>query len=499
MTAEISIRDIGPILEFEHTFKGFGLTMLQGKQGAGKTTVLRTVQLLIDGKTDVRPTSRDGVKVGEATVAGRTIRISKTTRSEGELTIEGIGNFDLVSLHSPPFANAETCDRQRIKILVRLAGIEPDKQLFFDLVGGPGAFGVITDECDLDADDLVELAMKVKRSFEKAAKKEEQVADVATRYARQLIESAGGAGGVGVRPSDIPALQGAVTAAVAQHVTLTERRTSAMRTIAMAEETQRELDATVAPSLSVTDALSAVDKAVVTRHDALTRVAECKQALQTAQANAQAAVQMKDSAEQDHTAAQQHAETIERWQVQIDAAKSVECPSQDDLEAASAEVLATNNAVTEGIKTNDAIEARQNSERETDKARAADHCAERLRIAATGTQDVLSRAIASIPDCPLRVKVMDDGAVRLVITTTRATDEPFDELSDGERWPHLLKLCAGHNRMIVLSQASFGELSPETRRNLHQLAIEHECYLLTAQADDGELRATYYGDLLEAV
>lgn len=34
----ISISDVGPITEFEYTPSGFGLHVLRGKQGAGKTT-----------------------------------------------------------------------------------------------------------------------------------------------------------------------------------------------------------------------------------------------------------------------------------------------------------------------------------------------------------------------------------------------------------------------------------------------------------------------------
>jgi hypothetical protein len=80
----IQINDIGAVTEFGMDMNEPGLYVLRGKQGAGKTTVLRTVQLVTDGRTDVTPTKRDGSKRGEATVAGKTLRIAKQIREEGE-------------------------------------------------------------------------------------------------------------------------------------------------------------------------------------------------------------------------------------------------------------------------------------------------------------------------------------------------------------------------------------------------------------------------------
>ena len=40
----ISINDVGPITEFSYTPADFGLHILRGAQGAGKTTILRTMR-----------------------------------------------------------------------------------------------------------------------------------------------------------------------------------------------------------------------------------------------------------------------------------------------------------------------------------------------------------------------------------------------------------------------------------------------------------------------
>src|SRR5690606_4119266 len=97
---------------------------------------------------------------------------------------------------------------------------------------------------------------------------------------------------------------------------------------------------------------------------------------------------------------------------------------------------------------------------------------------------------AMIPDCPLFVKLDDDGNPRLVMSTDRSDAEPIDELSDGERWEPLMRIAAGTpNRVIVLPQAAFGEMGEEMRNRIDELAREHGCYVVTAEVSHGELRA----------
>ena len=83
----------------------------------------------------------------------------------------------------------------------------------------------------------------------------------------------------------------------------------------------------------------------------------------------------------------------------------------------------------------------------------------------------------------------EDGEARLVISTDRGEAEPFDELSDGERWRTIVPLCCEAGRLVVLPQAAYGELANSTRSLLDVIAAQVGAYILTAQADDGELRA----------
>ncbi len=68
---ELNIKDIGAVEEFSYDFASYGLHVLKGKQGAGKTTILRVADIIANGNTDFRPGKRDGAPRGEATVAGQ--------------------------------------------------------------------------------------------------------------------------------------------------------------------------------------------------------------------------------------------------------------------------------------------------------------------------------------------------------------------------------------------------------------------------------------------
>src|SRR5690606_21510689 len=140
--------------------------------------ILRTVELASGAKAD-RPSKTDGAKAGRAEVAGRTIKIAKTVREEGELELSGLSDLDVHGLHSPKFQNAHTRDAHRIKALVRLAGVDADSTLFHELLGNSEEFEEVVDVDALKTDDLVEMASKVKRAIEKRAQVREKDAESA--------------------------------------------------------------------------------------------------------------------------------------------------------------------------------------------------------------------------------------------------------------------------------------------------------------------------------
>lgn len=499
---EISVRNIGPVEEFSYDLAGFGLHVVKGVQGAGKTTILRTVQLATDGKVDVRPSKRDGAPRGEAVVAGKTLRIVKQIREEGELTIDGLGDLSIADLHSPKFERATTRDRHRIKTLVQLTGIKADASLFWDLLGGQERFESIVPHDSLTTDDLVEMAGRVKRAIETEAARVEKRHETALADARAQATIAESVDTTAEH--DDAKLQGLLESAIKFHSleqgkldALLKQRDSAKDSIAKADKARARL-AELGHGKTVAEAQRDLERSKAELTDAEAVVKRIELELDAAKSSMRAAGTKFDAARSAVDQAKREEALHAELHAAINAAGAV-APTEDEIadqqnnvDFAARSVATAKVAVTNGVKIRAALEAGRKAARFSEEAKDLHRDAKRLRDAATDTADVLTGAISRLNDCPLRIRLDDDGEPRLVVATDRSETEPFDELSDGERWIHVVKIAAASNRLIVLPQHAFGELSPSSKSQLHRLAIENRCYILTAVADDCELHGESY-------
>lgn len=492
MSTTIEVHDLGPVTEFEYAMDSPGLHVLRGKQGCGKSTVLRTVQLVTDGRTDQTPTKRDGAKRGEATVAGKTVKISKQIREEGELTVDGLGDLDLTVLHSPKFNDAATRDRYRIKALVRLSGVKADASLFHDLLGGRESFDELVDAAATETDDLVEMSAKVKRSIEKAALATEAKVETAKANFRAKMDCCEG---IDFQADhDEKKLADALQGAVATHSRLSTQRDNALKVKRQAADSAAQL-AKIEKSYTGSTVEKARDDHQLAK-DFLIEQADMVSELEKNLAAAQAELAVRQERERTSKAKLEAAESHERSVAALKEAQAqaqaVECPTEDEVDGANVAVHVATQDVQSGVRIRDAIASRDAATQYMQDANSFDETAKALRKAAASTFDVLSDAITSIPGCPLRVWNNEAGDSRLVIDTDRDDREPFDDLSDGEKWNVIVPMCFARNRLIVLPQAAFGEIQPANCNLLDNLAIEHDSYILTAQVDDGELRGEKY-------
>lgn len=482
----IAIHDIGPITEFECDLQSPGLYVLKGKHGSGKSVTLRTVELAANGRTTMEPTKRDGAKRGEAVVFGKTLRIAKQVREEGELSVDGLGDLNIADLHTPRFDRPETRDKHRIKALLRVAGVEADATLFHPLFGGKERFERIVDADALKTDDLVEMTARVKRATEKRALAVESDASTALareRAAREIAE------GVDTnRPHDEKALADQLAAAIEMRGRVTAARQAGLTAQQKAQQARQRLAALPPGAISVNEATEALDAADAKLADAEKRVNELSRQLEEARGFREVMATARGAAYEALRNAKNYAQLRAELETTIKDSGTVECPTEAEVAEAGDAVAKAQDAQAVGLSVRQAIAARDKADAYSAEAKDHAKLAERLRHAARDTQDVLSEAIARIPNCPLRVKTDDDGNARLVTATDRSDAEPFDDLSDGERWPLLIGLAALKNRLIVLPQAAFGELADSTRDAIDQLAKQHECIILTAQVDDAELR-----------
>ena len=499
---KIEVDHMGPVVEFEYDMSEPGLHVLKGSHGAGKTTILRTVQLAAGEKPEVKPSKSDGAKRGEATIAGKTLKISRTTREEGELEVEGMGDLNLSTLHNPGHKTAATRDKYRIATLVRLAGGVASVEQFKALLPDDEWDKVIDEALLPDDADPVELAAKIKRQIDQAAKGcEDFAAEVSASVAalrstaESVIAEAIAAGGKPNEPAMPQERKDTHEAAIAERQRLANQQRDAERCEESAKQARERIEQARVeydgPSGEAAEVAAA--QAQSRAKQSRSAVAEAEERLRIARDTLAADEATVDRTAAEFKAALQHEETIAKWEEQLQA-DAVAPVGPDVMKAAEAAVDAAVVAIRMCDAEAEAARRRKEADELATKAKAATKRGEKLRDAAAATSRVLSDAIATIPDCPLFVQVDDDGETRLVIQTDRSDDkpEPFDELSDGERWKVIVPLCCGAGRLVVLPQAAYGELAPSTRAMLDAMAAERGAYILTAQCDDGELRGERY-------
>lgn len=581
----IHVSNIGPVVEFELAMDTPGLWVLRGRQGSGKSTIIRTADLLVNGASGQQLSKRDGTKRGEATVAGATLRIMQNRREEGELSVESLGDVSIADLHTPKFEKANTRDRHRIKTLVRLAGVKADVALFRALL--PDWFDQIVPEDSLRTDDLVEMAARVKRAIEAEAQRVEKREETAVANARAQATIAEG---IDLNaPHDEQELQDLLERAIRHQAklhdewrALDERKAAALTaeesarearerlaklggglTVAEAQAKADEAAMLLAPAERARDVAKAKDDAVqlelslaktaglmagkakgeaysaLSDAEASVRILEAQLArareeLAAAKAKSEATEAASNAADERFLnletsarateksliiaanefveaftasqtannvleAAKREAALHAELMATIDASANIVAPTEQELAMAESAALGADagvdlakEAITLGTKVRAARAAKELADKHMEKAARLKREAEQLRDAARDTSNVLTNAIATINDCPLRVKITDDGDPRLVVSTDRSADEYFEELSDGERWIHVVKIATAHNRLIVLSQSAFGELSPESKAHIDQVARDNQCWILTAEAVDCELMGAPY-------
>jgi energy-coupling factor transporter ATP-binding protein EcfA2 len=166
---EIHIQDIGAVEEFRYTMEQPGLHILKGKPGSGKSTIIRSIQMVMGEDVTIKPTRRDGTPRGLAQVAGKSVRIMKTTREEGELVgVQSLGELNIYDLHSPPHKTATTRDKHRIAALVTLTGAKVEPTDFHYLLGKDTFESVVPSDA-LQTDDPIEMTARIKRAIEREA------------------------------------------------------------------------------------------------------------------------------------------------------------------------------------------------------------------------------------------------------------------------------------------------------------------------------------------
>jgi predicted ATP-binding protein involved in virulence len=494
MTTEVlELENAGPI---QGTFaidvsKGPGLYVLRGSKGSGKSTVLKSLELLRGCDTTI--TIHDGELSGHVSGFGVVRPLGARKRAKGDFELESLGDVSFADFVHPQGKTPETRDKQCIQALVALTGVKADPSVYYPIVFGKDAY----DRLGVKAtDDPILLASRVKEALDAIKRKLETTADVEQGNADQIERQAG------EYPKDasddVEAALAARDAAKKTADRLYEQASQAAEQEKARHQAQKQLDAAKANYAGPTSvqARTIHDAAVDAYAKLEAKVEELKRELHTAQHAAQLAAEKATSANATLQAAVSHEKTVSAWQIQLDA-PVMSAPTDEQRAEAAAAVAAANAAHELAVKVR---EARQRLEQAAKhKAAAADarKKAEKVKAAAG---EVFATLAGQLKTTRIKVESVEDQ-VRLVCEHPRRRKKVFfngeTDLSEGERTmlaiEELLPRIDSPG-LFALPQESFAAIQPLDRKSLHAFAIERGIYVWGAIISDGPLNVQYGWD-----
>lgn len=506
MVRTVSIRDMGPItsLTIDIPEQG-GVVVLSGRNGAGKSTALEAVDGLLRGRTDITP--RDGCDRGELDAFGAVLRVGRRTSRSGSLEVTSLeGRLSPAQLVDPGLKSPDAADAVRIKALLQLVGAKPELSQFWSLVGGQEQFEAAVPGDLSDESDLVALAGKIKRGLESAARRVEGTAE---NEAAKAAAYRKGIEGVVLTAPDKPALQAELEAAIRDESRLLEQSRTGTRLRADAANARKALESSAAtPMADLTSRIAAASadlESLEARKSQASRAAAeasaayeaARQAMNQALAAEESAIDalarqtevvraLNDQQSSQAAAAQQHAAAVAGWKAAIERAEAYECPTADELAAASAVVQSCHARLAAAAVSQRAIEQAATADQHEAAAKEAYRLSEQYRAAAAATDDVLSAAVAKTgTDLVVR-------SGRLWIETRRGLTQ-FSDLSHGERWKTAIDVALAAlpedgdmQPLLTIPQEAWEGLDPVNRSLVSDHAITSGVVILTAECSDSE-------------
>lgn len=484
----IEISDVGPIESITIDIpedKPGGVVLLKGDQGTGKTQAINAIRAVLGKKMRLIPNEK-AVDKGKIKLGDRTVTVGGTTTRKGDLEVGTIEErFDINDLIYPAYDDADVRNSHRIKALIDVAGVKPDIAIFYDVVGGKAGMDALLAPKDQETPDLVDLCAKLKRAIEKKAGVEETLVESAESNARA---AEGAAAGIDTsKPDEAEALTNALTTATTHAATLKQQRTTYSDAKTQAEQARAQLAEHEKSAVDVT-------KANLVHHDVLAafkkaseKVVELRAALKDAEAACDTKGAEVRSAKQVLDAAEQAEKAVKGWRDQIAEFEKLPQPNDADIVAADTACSLAREAVDDGAEVRMAKSKLADAERYRKDAAAHAKEAKRLREQAASVYGVLTK---QIPKGPLYV-----AAGQLVVDTDDREKEPYDRLSDGERWklaiPYAVN-AVGDGGFLCCPQDAWQHLSPTSQSWVAQFCHDNGVWLITGTVANGPLRSEVF-------
>lgn len=467
-------------------FEDYGVEVLSGDNGTGKSLLLEAVKTVARGKG--RIPVRDGAEEATVEAFGARMTIGAKARHAGQFDVVHLeGRFDLAKLVDPDIKDPAAADRRRIKELVGLTGAVASRDLFLEEEEFADYTSVVPTSAE-DTDDLVEMARRVKAAYDAAALEHERSAERLDASANAIRPTPDDLAG----ESDQKTLSKAYDKARDRYNELLHASRESVRSANRRKEAQEKLDRIVGEYDGAAS--------TVAHEEYEARVAEEKQIgaeieelekrlaeLLTREANAQGKTNV---AKEKWSAAVRHEQAVDALKQTI--ASDVSDPVPDtELEAAEASLKEATEAVDRGALVREAKRKQDEANDMVRRAEQAKETAERLREAAQSTERVLSNAIKTDR---ILVRHVDDETRLMVEHARRNRLVPYHELSHGERWAIAIDLAAdkvGEDGLIVIEQEGWEGLDVHNRRAIRQHAKQRKVYILTVEATRGDWESDF--------
>ena len=488
----VQIENVGPIsrLTMPIPLHG-GVVVLKGANGSGKSHALNATQALVTGKGSL--SVRDRELKGSVDGFGAHITVGRSTRRSGELEVKNLeGRLNIFDLVDPGLKDENAADGKRIRALCQLTGAKADHQLFRDVLGDNDLFDNAVSISSLGTLDIVDMAAGIKRDYEKSARRYEDAEEKNKARAQGMKQSIEGIDLTAECDPDV--LQTRMNEAVKAEAELKAQCEAAEKQAESIAHAQKCIEAaktrftgptveeTQAKKVALETEVRSIGDEIASLESQLINLRQAKSEMELRLNAATAALQQ----------AEEHAKTVADWEARIQASTII-APTTEALEAAKVAVTTARQNIELGAKVRSAKETAAYIEGFMIEAQTCHQAAERLRDAAKLTDDVLSKAVAS-------VGVLRIEGGRLVLDTERGATY-FHDLSDGERWKIAICIAAksvGEGGVLVIDQVGWEGIDPNNRLLVDQYAKEYGVTILTAEADVGELRAEQFTTETEA-
>ena len=171
---EVTIENVGPITDLTIPIPDEGgVVVLRGRNGRGKSHALEAVEALASGK---RLSVADGQSSAYVGGLGARLTVGRRTSKTGDLEVRLLEGEDPSILVDPGLRDVAAADKRRIEAILRLAGAVASIDLFAGLVDLEELHKVASPE-SLAASNVPDMAARLKRDFERAARQREAQAE----------------------------------------------------------------------------------------------------------------------------------------------------------------------------------------------------------------------------------------------------------------------------------------------------------------------------------